>query len=236
LLAPEEIKRIAHEFEQRSAESVLAWAVELFRPRLVLSCSFGGPTSMVILDMLMQIDRTVPVAYLDTGLLFEETLAFVATIAQRYGITPIAVIPKQSVQEQHAKHGDALWAHDPQHCCALRKIEPQREFLRAYDAWVTGIRRDQASTREQTPVIQWDKRFDLVKINPLATWDERSAWRYIAEHSVPYNPLLARGYASIGCTPCTRPVQADEDARAGRWSGFAKTECGLHISQDDTPT
>jgi phosphoadenosine phosphosulfate reductase len=167
----------------------------------------------------MKIDRSIPVAYLDTGLLFEETYALVETVAARYGITPIAIVPKQSVQEQKAVHGDALWAREPQRCCALRKVDPQRAFLGDYDAWITGIRRDQSSTRKQTHVVQWD---------------ERAVWRYIADHDIPYNPLLSRGYTSIGCTHCTRPVATGEDARAGRWSGFEKTECGLHVSLDSS--
>jgi phosphoadenosine phosphosulfate reductase len=234
LIAREEIEQVAHSFEDASAESVLTWAVTAFAPRLVVSCSFGGPTGMVIVDMLMKIDRSIPVAYLDTGLLFPETYELVESIARRYGITPLAVRPKLTVEEQGAEHGQALWEREPQRCCAMRKVEPQRAFLRDYDAWITGIRRDQGSTRKATPTVQWDKAFDLVKINPLAAWDERAVWRYIAEHDVPYNPLLERGYASIGCMPCTRPVSAGEDARAGRWSGFDKTECGLHVSLDSS--
>jgi phosphoadenosine phosphosulfate reductase len=230
----EEIDQLSLEFEASPAEAVLDWAVKTYSPRLVASCSFGGPTGMVIVDMLMKIDRSIPVAYLDTGLLFEETYALVETIAARYGITPVAIVPKQSVEEQKATHGDALWAREPQRCCALRKVEPQRAFLRDYDAWITGIRRDQSSTRKQTRIVQWDASFGLAKINPLAAWDERAVWRYIADHDVPYNPLLSRGYASIGCTHCTRPVAAGEDTRAGRWSGFEKTECGLHVSLDSS--
>ena len=221
MIAREEIEQVAHDFEHRSAEELLVWAVRKFAPRLVVSCSFGGPTGMVIVDMLMKIDRSVPVAYLDTGLLFPETYELVESIAKRYDITPLAILPKQTVAEQGAEHGQELWGREPQRCCAMRKVGPQREFLRGYDAWVTGIRRDQASTRAATPLVQWDKAFDLVKLNPLATWDERAVWRYIADHDVPYNPLLTRGYASIGCgMPCTRQVGEGEEARAGRWSGF----------------
>jgi phosphoadenosine phosphosulfate reductase len=234
LIAREEIEQLAHDFEHRSAESLLAWAAAAFAPRLVVSCSFGGPTSMAIVDMLMKIDRSIPVAYLDTGLLFPETYELVESIAKRYGITPLAIRPKQSVEEQGAEHGQELWGRDPQRCCAMRKVEPQREFLRDYDAWVTGIRRDQLSTRKATELVQWDNAFGLVKISPLAAWDERAVWRYIADHDVPYNPLLTRGYASIGCMPCTRPIDAGEEARAGRWSGFDKTECGLHVSLDSS--
>jgi phosphoadenosine phosphosulfate reductase len=234
VIAREEIEQAACDFEHRSAEALLAWAAATFAPRLVVSCSFGGPAGMAIVDMLMKIDRSIPVAYLDTGLLFPETYELVDIVARRYDIKPIAIRPKQTVSEQGAEHGEELWARDPQRCCFMRKVEPQREFLRGYDAWVTGIRRDQAATRKATPVVQWDSAFDLVKINPLAAWDERAVWRYIADHDVPYNPLLARGYASIGCMPCTRPIAAGEEARAGRWSSFDKTECGLHVSLDSS--
>jgi phosphoadenosine phosphosulfate reductase len=219
---------LVHELETRSAGSVVRWAVEKYAPRLVVSCSFGGPTSMVIVDMLMAIDRSIPVTYLDTGLLFDETYALVDRVAEHYGIVPVAIQPEQTVTEQNATHGEALWARDPQACCALRKVEPQRASLRSYDAWITGLRRNQASTRAAEPIVEWDERFELVKINPLVTWDDASVWRYLEEHEVPYNPLLASGYSSIGCRPCTRAVAPGEDARAGRWSAFAHTECGLH--------
>jgi phosphoadenosine phosphosulfate reductase len=225
----EEIEQLSRDFEQRSAQWVMEWAVQTYRPRLVVSCSFGGSTGMAIVDMVMKIDRTVPVAYLDTGLLFPETYELIETIAKRYGIEPVAIVPPQTVAQQNAAHGDALWAREPQRCCDLRKVEPQRAFMRDYDAWITGLRRDQSETRQATPVISWDTKFNMAKICPLATWDERAVWGYLQANDVPYNPLLTRGYASIGCTHCTRPIDASEDARAGRWSGFDKTECGLHV-------
>ncbi|HTV73397.1 MAG TPA: phosphoadenylyl-sulfate reductase [Candidatus Acidoferrales bacterium] len=230
----EEIEHLSRDFEHRSAQWVLEWAVQTYRPRLVVSCSFGGVTTMAIVDMVMQIDPAVPVAYLDTGLLFPETYELVATIADRYGIEPIAIRPAQSVAEQNAAHGEALWAREPQRCCTLRKVEPQRAFLHDYDAWVTGLRREQSPTRKETPIVGWDTTFNMVKISPLAAWDERAVWRYLQEHDVPYNPLLTRGYASIGCTHCTRPIVAGEEARAGRWSGTEKTECGLHVPTEPT--
>jgi phosphoadenosine phosphosulfate reductase len=225
----EELEQLSREFETYSPQRVMEWAVQTYRPRLVVSCSFGGSTGMAIVDMVMKIDRSVPVAYLDTGLLFAETYELIETIAKRYGIDPVAIVPPQTVDQQNAAHGDALWARDPQRCCDLRKVEPQRAFLHDYDAWITGLRRDQSETRQATPVVSWDTKFNMAKICPLATWDERAVWGYLQANGVPYNPLLTRGYASIGCTHCTRPIDAGEDARAGRWSGFDKTECGLHV-------
>jgi phosphoadenosine phosphosulfate reductase len=125
-------------------------------------------------------------------------------------------------------HGDALWAKDPDLCCQLRKVEPLTRVLRSFDAWITGIRRDQAPSRASAGVIEWDQKFGLVKVNPLARWSWADVWTYLRIHEVPYNPLHDQNYPSIGCTHCTAPVSSGEDLRAGRWKNFAKTECGLH--------
>ena len=183
---------------------------------------------MVLLDMAMEIDRSLPVYYLDTDLLFPETYALVETVAERYGIQPIAVRAELTIAAQASAHGDALWVREPDRCCALRKVEPQQRFLSNYDAWITGVRRDQSSTRASVEPIAWDERFKLVKVSPLAEWDEQMVWTYVRAHNVPYNALHDRSYPSIGCMPCTRAVAAGEDLRAGRWSQFVKTECGLH--------
>jgi phosphoadenosine phosphosulfate reductase len=227
-LAPEGWQERAHWLEAHTAEEILAWALARYAPRIVLACSFGGPSGMVLLDMVMRLAPDTPVFYLDTDLLFPETYALIEHASAYYGITPIAVHPALSIAQQAAEHGDALWARDPDLCCHLRKVTPQREALREYDAWIAGLRRDQSPTRRATPVVQWDVKFDLVKICPLALWDERRVWRYIATHRVPTNALHGRGYPSIGCTHCTRPVADGGDARSGRWSGFEKLECGLH--------
>jgi len=220
----------AKELEGRSPQAVLRWTAERFRGRLALACSFGGPTGLVLLDMLSRIDPSVPVYYLDTGLLFDETKALVARVAARYGITPQPVRPALSLKEQALTFGERLWERDPDACCRLRKVEPQRAFLDRYDAWIAGLRRDQGPTREGVRVIERDAQTGLVKLSPLAHWSERDVWRYIAEHDVPANDLHARGYTSIGCIPCTLPVSAGEALRAGRWRGTGKLECGLHAS------
>ena len=182
---------------------------------------------MVLLDQLLELDRSVPVFYLDTGLLHEETYAHIQTVSARYGIAPIAVQAPLTLERQASLYGERLWERDPDRCCELRKVEAQREFLRPYRAWISGIRRDQTATRAQTPVVEWDRRFELVKINPLAHWEERNIWSYIVERNVPYNPLHDDGFSSIGCLPCTAPATTG-DARSGRWPGHSKTECGLH--------
>jgi phosphoadenosine phosphosulfate reductase len=210
-----------------SPQEIIAYAVRSFE-RPVLACSFGGASGMALLDMTMQIDPTVPVYYLDTDLLFPETYALVESVAARYGIEPIAVRTELSLDEQAARYGPELWAREPDRCCALRKVEPQRAFLSAYDAWITGIRRDQSPTRASAEPVAWEERFELMKISPLVEWDERMVWTYIRAHGVPYNALHERSYPSIGCIPCTRAVAHGDDARAGRWAGFSKVECGLH--------
>ncbi len=220
----------AARLESAAPETILEWALETYAPRITLACSFGGPSGMVVLDMAMRLDRNLSVFYLDTELLFPETYQLVEDVSRRYGITPRAVRPRLSVDEQAAQHGDRLWARDPNACCALRKVATQHEALAGYDAWITGLRRDQSPTRRATPVAQWDRTFGLAKVNPLAQWTESEVWAYVNRHDVPYNALHDRGYPSIGCTHCTRPVQAGADPRSGRWSGFDKTECGLHLT------
>jgi phosphoadenosine phosphosulfate reductase len=222
------IENAARTLENAAPKEIVRWALRTYAPRIVLACSFGGPTGIALLDVALKIDRTTPVYYLDTGLLFPETYALVDRIAEKYDIVPIPVRPALGIAEQRAAFGPALWERDPDACCALRKLEPQSDFLAGYDAWISGIRRDQTSTRRDVPVVQWDAQFGLVKINPFARWDEAMIWAYVRFHDLPYNALNDGGFPSVGCTPCTRAVAPGEDARAGRWPGFGKTECGLH--------
>jgi phosphoadenosine phosphosulfate reductase len=217
---------------QAQARHTLEWAVTVYRKRIVLACSFGGPSGMVLVDLLHEIDPSVPVYYLDTGLLFPETYELVERVRQRYGIEPVAVAPELNVSEQAAAYGEALWSRDPDLCCDLRKVRPQRKFLTKYSAWITGLRRDQSGDRGDIKAVEWDPQFSgQVKINPLAAWSEAECWDYIRAHDVPYNPLHDAAYPSLGCVPCTRSVRKGEGARAGRWPGFEKTECGLHVAR-----
>ena len=222
------IENAARTLENATPKEIVRWALRTYAPRIVLACSFGGPTGIALLDVALKVDRTTPVYYLDTGLLFPETYALVDRIAGKYDIVPIPVRPALGIAEQRAAFGPALWERDPDACCSLRKLEPQSDFLAGYDAWISGIRRDQTSTRRDVPVVQWDAQFGLVKINPFARWDEAMIWAYVRFHDLPYNALNDGGFPSVGCTPCTRAVAPGEDARAGRWPGFGKTECGLH--------
>ncbi len=214
--------------DERGPRRILEWAVGRFGPSLAVACSFGGASGMVLLDMLVEIDRSIPVYYLDTGLLFPETYHHIERVAAHYGIEPIAVRPESSVTLQAYENGPALWERDPDRCCALRKVAPQKAFLQTYRAWATGLRRDQSSTRESARAVEYDAKFGVIKVSPLVVWTERDVWGYIHDRGVPYNLLLDRGYPSLGCVPCTRAVHDGENLRAGRWSGRAKTECGLH--------
>jgi phosphoadenosine phosphosulfate reductase len=185
---------------------------------------------MVLLDLAHRIDPGIHVFVADTELLFPETYALVERVEHRYGIAIERVRPALSVPQQNALFGDALWARDPDACCNLRKVEPLHHHLRDYDAWMTAIRRDQSSTRTETAERGWDATAQIVKIAPLAAWTEDDVWSYVAEHDVPVNTLHFDGYPSIGCTHCTRRVAAGESLRAGRWAGFEKLECGIHVA------
>lgn len=208
--------------ESLGADAVIARMVERFHPRLVLACSFQQEES-VLIDLLLRIEPNARIFTLDTGVLFPETYETWRTMEARYGAR-FESWSGISLAEQEARHGAALWERDPDRCCAIRKVAPLKEALAQVDAWIVGVRRDQAPTRANTPKIGWDAKHQIWKAAPLADWSERDVWRYIHAHDLPYNPLHDRGYASIGCTHCTVPA-AD---RSGRWAGNGKVECGLH--------
>ncbi|MCL6455054.1 MAG: phosphoadenylyl-sulfate reductase [Alicyclobacillus sp.] len=215
------------EWEGASPQEILQDALRLI-PNITFACSFGAE-DMVLLDMLMALDVRAHVFYLDTNVLFPETYALRDEAVERYGIPNLRqVLPDVTLSEQARVYGEALWARDPNRCCLIRKVQPLERVLSAYDGWITGIRREQAPTRANAKVVEWDAKFGLVKVNPLVRWTEGQVWRYIREHKVPYNPLHDQNYPSIGCLHCTKPVQPGEDPRSGRWAGFDKTECGLH--------
>jgi phosphoadenosine phosphosulfate reductase len=220
-LSPVDVDRVATEFEGRTAEEVLAWAVERFAGRIVLTCSWQRQSSVVV-DMLHRMGAEVRVVELDTGLLFPETYATRERLIERYG-------PRRTVEEQAQDEGPELWAREPDRCCGLRKVEPLERALGGMDAWITGIRRAQSASRAGARKVELDIRRGVVKIQPLVDWSDEDVQGYLYAHDVPYNPLHDEGYPSIGCVPCTRPVQQGEDPRAGRWAAFGKTECGLHL-------
>ena len=219
--------RLSADCERMTAEETVARVLRTV-PRVALACSFSAE-DMVLLDMVMAIQRDAHVFYLDTDLLFPETYALRDRAVARYGIPGLVrVTADLTVAQQAWRYGDDLWARDPDACCALRKVGPLEKLLADYDGWITGIRRDQSPARSRARSVEWDGRFGLVKVNPLAEWTADQVWRYLTTHDVPYNPLHDQGYPSIGCIHCTRPVDPGADARSGRWSDFSKTECGLH--------
>jgi phosphoadenosine phosphosulfate reductase len=211
-----------------SPQRVLAWALETFGNQVAISSAFGAE-GMVLIDMASRLRRDFRVFTIDTEFLFLETYGLIDKIEQRYEIKIERVFSLLSPEEQEQAHGAALWARDPDRCCNLRKVEPLRRKLSELSAWITSIRRDQTSFRKSARKIEWDVNFGLVKVNPIADWSSKQVWRYLHEHSVPYNSLHDQNYPSIGCTHCTRAIQPGEDPRAGRWPGTAKTECGLHL-------
>jgi phosphoadenosine phosphosulfate reductase len=227
-MTQEEIKAAAAELETATATEILRWAADHFAQRLTFATSLGIEDS-VVTDLISQAGLNVQLFTLDTGLLFPESYALWKEIEQRYRVSIEAVRPQFTVAEQAEREGDGLWAREPDRCCDLRKIEPLRRTLGRYDAWITAIRRDQTPERANAPVVAWDGRFGLVKINPLVRWTFPEVRAYVAEHQVPYNPLHDQNYPSIGCMPCTSPVMPGEDPRSGRWRGKGKTECGLHL-------
>jgi phosphoadenosine phosphosulfate reductase len=191
-----------------------------------------GAEGCAIIHMLSEIEPSVRLFNLETGYQFAETLETRERLMERYGVEIELVQSAQSVAEMEAEHGGPIYNRDPNLCCYLRKVVPLRRALEGYEAWISAIRRDQTTHRAAAGVVEWDAKFGLIKVNPLANWTKREVWSFIMRHQIPYNPLHDQGYPSIGCWPCTRPVAPGEDDRAGRWSGLAKTECGLHANSD----
>ena len=216
-------EQVGRDFDGAPAEGVLEWALDRFARRIVITCSMADA---VLVHMASRLRPGVPVVFLDTGYHFAETIGTADAIESTYPIRLIRVQPRLSVAEQDARFGPRLHERDPDRCCAMRKVTPLIEALAPYDAWVSGIRRGETATRADAEVVQYDERRGKVKINPIATWTDEDVERYIAKHNVLVNPLLAEGYDSVGCAPCTLPALAG--TRSGRWAGTSKTECGLH--------
>ena len=216
------------DFERMTAEELLRWAYAEFGTKLCLTCSWQKQSS-VLVHMVSELGLGVDVIELDTQLFFKETYETRDRLVERYGLT-LLTPPVISVAEQHRREGPNLWERDPDRCCHIRKVEPLLDALEPYDAWISGIRREQSPSRARTPKVQWSERYGVWKVHPLADWDEKRVWAYINVNEIPYNALHETGYRSIGCIPCTRPIRPDEEERAGRWAGSDKLECGIHSS------
>ena len=230
--SPEQIDSAAARLAAEPPQTVLRWAVDTFFPRLTMATAFGAEGCCLI-HMLAEIEPRVRIFNLETGYQFPETLELRERIKERYGIEVEYVRPELTVAEYEAEHGGPLYEMRPDQCCHDRKIIPLRQAIVGYDAWISAIRKDQTQDRARAAVVQWDAKFGLVKVNPLLTWTKREVWGFIIKNQVPYNPLHDKNYPSIGCWPCTRPVGAGDDERAGRWAGKVKTECGLHVVEHE---
>ncbi len=225
----EELERDSERLESATPQEILRFAVERFAPRFTMATAFG-PEGMTIIHMLAEIAPQTPIFNLETGYQFTETLELREKVKQRYGIEVEYKYPETSVQEYEAAHGGPLYQTNPNQCCFDRKLRVLHDAARGQHAWASAIRRDQSPDRAKAPIVGWDRKFQLVKISPLANWTKKDVWSLITSEDIPYNALHDQGYPSVGCWPCTRAVLAGEDERAGRWSGFKKTECGLHSS------
>jgi phosphoadenosine phosphosulfate reductase len=217
--------RAAVELADAPAHEVLAWTAETFGDRWIVASNFQDA---VLVDLAAKARPGVPVLFLETGYHFAETIGTRDAVETLYPVRIVDALPDRTVAEQDAAEGPRLFEREPDRCCHLRKVIPLRRTLAGYHAWVTGVRRVDAPTRAGTPIVGWDERNGLVKINPLAAWTDEDMDRYIAEHDVLVNPLVTAGYPSIGCAPCTAKPLPGADPRSGRWAGRAKTECGLH--------
>jgi phosphoadenosine phosphosulfate reductase len=236
-IAPDEVHSLSESFEHESLEFVLRWCWERFGARAAVGTSFQG-AGLVMIHHAVKLGLPFPVFTLDTQLLFPETVELKRRLESFFGFQIESVLPEQTPAQQAAEHGPELWKTNPDLCCMMRKVLPLQNKLGELAVWITGLRRQQSETRERTQILEL-YRFDtlrdrhILKLNPMANWTRDAVWDYIRTHKIPYNPLHDRGYRSIGCLHCTRPVGRAENERSGRWTGFNKTECGIHTFLGD---
>jgi phosphoadenosine phosphosulfate reductase len=207
------------------ADDVIRWACETFASRVCITSSM---TDAVIIHLVSQLTPGIDVLFLDTGYHFAETIGTRDAVSAVYPVNVVNVTPATTVAEQDAELGPRLYSRNPDLCCYLRKVVPLEKALGPYDAWITGVRKEETDSRSDTRVVQWDPKRQMVKINPIVDWSQEQVDTYIAENGVLVNPLVYDGYPSIGCQTCTMRVEAGADPRSGRWAGTAKTECGIH--------
>lgn len=227
----EQIDEASRRLDGKPPEEIVRWAVDTFFPKLTMATAFGAEGNCII-HMLAEIEPRVRIFNLETGYQFKQTLELRERIKERYGIEVEYVRPETTVAEYERMHGQPIYSQNPNQCCFDRKVLPLRRAVVGYDAWMSAIRKDQTAHRGRANIVQWDAKFSLVKISPLLSWTKKDVWNFVFKHNVPYNPLHDQGYPSIGCWPCTEPVESGEDERAGRWKGSAKKECGLHVIEE----
>ncbi|MFA9455743.1 phosphoadenylyl-sulfate reductase [Halalkalibacter sp. AB-rgal2] len=229
-LQENEYKQINEELEHKDTLEVIKWAYESFGDNLVYSCSFGAE-GMVLIDLISKVKKDAQIVFLDTDFHFKETYDLIDQVKSKYPSLKIELAkPELTPEEQVEKYGDKLWERQPDACCQIRKLVPLQRELNKYDAWFSGLRREQSPTRANTQFVNQDNRFKSIKVCPLIHWTEEEIWMYIRLHKLPYNELHDKRYPSIGCEYCTKPVAEGEDPRSGRWANSEKTECGLHVN------
>lgn len=222
-----ELAEESQRLESATPQEILTWAVQRFAPKFSMATAFG-PEGMTIIHMLSEIAPETPIFNLETGYQFKETLELRERVNERYGIEVEFKKPELSVEQYEQANGGPVYKTEPNRCCFDRKLTVLKKAAKGLHAWASAIRRDQSADRAKAPIVGWDKKFQLVKISPLANSTKSDVWKMITDHDIPYNTLHDRGYPSVGCWPCTRAIGLGEDERAGRWTGFEKTECGLH--------
>lgn len=232
MISLSEIDELAKRFESSSTEEILAWAWAKFGKRAAIGTSFQG-TGIVMMHLAKRAQLPFPIFTLDTGLLFPETLALKKALEDFLQLKIESLEPDNTVEQQAQVYGPELWKRDPDSCCMMRKVEPLQKKLENLDCWISGIRRQQSESRAQIRIIElyeFDsiRNHEIIQLNPMANWTREAVWNHIKQNKLPYNPLYSQGYRSIGCMPCTRKSTIDQDERAGRWTGFNKTECGIH--------
>jgi phosphoadenosine phosphosulfate reductase len=208
-----------------TAEEIVQWAADTFDDRLCLTSSM---TDAVLIHLASKVQPGIDVIFLDTGYHFAETIGTRDAVAVVYPVNVVNVTPERTVAEQDAEFGARLYARDPDFCCHMRKVQPLERALRQYDAWITGVRRDETTSRRNAQAVEWDARRQMVKVNPIVSWTQDDVDEYIAEHGILVNPLVSDGYPSIGCATCTLRIEPGADPRSGRWAGTGKNECGIH--------
>ena len=214
-----ELTAVSHDFERAAPSTIISWAVDRFGDGITLASSFEDA---VLIDLAVSVKPDIEVLFLDTQYHFAETLWFVEEVRKRYDLNLRVMSP--------LVEPDNRWKVDVAGCCGVRKVEPLNRALAGKLAWITGVKRVDSPTRADAPIVSWDPVREIVKVNPLATWTQLDIESYSLERELPVNPLIERGYPSIGCWPCTKPVAPGEDPRSGRWAGLDKTECGLHTT------
>ena len=222
-----ELAEVSARLESAHPREILAWAIGRFAPHFTMATAVG-PEGMCLIHWIAEIDRSTHVFNLDTGYQFAETLELRERVKSRYGLEVELKRPETTVEQYEQINGGPVYTTDPDRCCFERKVQVLHRAVIGKHAWASAIRRDQSEDRKVVPIVGWDRKFKLVKVSPLANWTKAEVWKTILDHDIPYNPLHDRGYPSVGCWPCTRAIVLGEDERAGRWSGFRKTECGLH--------